>query len=112
MEELQSSKAIGTLTSWQLLAANVSVECDDKQEEQANFNFDECAGPNDEAMQEAFGVSGGKDVLLSCLRSPSFFAQPATLEDAKKLNVTPKQHHLLYREYRILNEIGSGAFGR
>eukprot|EP00775_Hariotina_reticulata_P005977 gene5977-6216_t len=26
--------------------------------------------------------------------------------------VTPKQHHLLYKEYRLSKEIGSGAFGR
>jgi hypothetical protein len=116
--DLQSVRSIGTLTSWQLLAEKAAADDGNSTEAEEDNNRVQDAGQADEThqgfMEKSFTSSSP---YLSQLRSPSFFSPrkpgsaAAVPEDAKCL-VTPKQHQMLYREYRVFNEIGSGAFGR
>jgi hypothetical protein len=117
--DLQSVKSIGTLTSWQLLAEKAAADDGNSTEAEEQDNpFHEADHPDETHQGFTERSFTSLNPYLSQLRSPLFFsphktgsAAAAALEDAK-CRVTPKQHQILYREYRVFNEIGSGAFGR
>ncbi len=89
---------MGTLTSWRLLAEGVNAE-------QGGSGACNADSPHDGACSQ----SKCDDTLLQrySLRSPSFWRgrNRTTLDTG----AAPKPLHLLYREYRLLNDIGAGA---
>ncbi|KAF6266153.1 kinase-like domain-containing protein [Scenedesmus sp. NREL 46B-D3] len=117
--DLESVKSIGTLTSWQLLAQKAAANdgsSTEPEEEDSRFQEADNVDETHQGFKEESFTS--PNPRLSQLRSPSFFtprkagsAAATAPEDPKGL-VTPKPHQLLYKEYRVFNEIGSGAFGR
>jgi hypothetical protein len=114
---LESAKSIGTLTSWQLLAEKAAADdgsSTDTEGEDSRFQEDEIDETHQGFKERSFA---SPNPYLSQLRSPSFFSprkagSAATAPEEPKKLVTPKQHQMLYKEYRVFNEIGSGAFGR
>jgi hypothetical protein len=115
---IESVKSIGTLTSWQLLAEKAVADDGSSTDGEAEDSpFHEADGVDEtyQGFKEQSFTS--PNPYLSQLRSPSFFSprkpgSTAAAPEEPKCLVTPKQHQLLYKEYRVFNEIGSGAFGR
>lgn len=114
---LESVKSIGTLTSWQLLAEKAAADdgsSTDADGEDSRFQETDNIDETHQGFKERSFTS--PNPYLSQLRSPSFSPRKAGSADAApeepKCLVTPKQHQNLYKEYRVFNEIGSGAFGR
>lgn len=116
-QECIDANSIGTLTSWQILAEQLGDGAND------TFSEDEEApavpATNTHASKSLSGnMLAVKAGIHLDLRSPSFVNPLPTLsgmfglEEAPASFVTPKQLHVLYKEYHLLNEIGSGAFGR
>jgi hypothetical protein len=82
----QRSNSIGALTSWQLLARQVGDgEVEDDNEPPTR--------------KQASAVPEG---LLCSPRSASWTSGHS---------ISPRPHHALYKEYRLLETIGKGAFG-
>lgn len=110
---------MGTLTGWQLLAGQLSDGNEFEFSEEQEDTDNEFMGYN-ESVAIFKGVPKQGIGVHVDLRSPSFITPVPTaslsnlfgLNEAPSSFVTPKQLHLLYKEYRLLNEIGSGAFGR
>lgn len=81
------TNSIGTLTSWQLLAKQVGND-DEEEEEQPK------------TLKQAPPIV---DDLVCSPRSSSWTSGTH--------RIAPRPHHALYKEYRLLETIGKGAFG-
>lgn len=81
----QRCDSIGTLTSWQLLARQVGSGEDEDDEVPAH--------------KQASAVP--EELLCS----------PPSASWTSGHGISPRPHHALYKEYRLLETIGKGAFG-
>lgn len=81
----QRCNSIGTLTSWQLLARQVGSGEDE-----------------DDKVPARRQASAVPEELLCSPRSASW---------SSGHGISPRPHHALYKEYRLLETIGKGAFG-
>lgn len=123
-DELSDDEApitLGTLTSWQILTEQMGEgSTDDSAGDAAQQTVPptgQTPAANSYTDQNLADSAGVQLNLRSALVSPSFSTPLPSLSGIFGLDepsnfATPKQLHQLYKEYRMLNEIGSGAFGR
>jgi len=90
------------VTGWQLLAKQVRKD-EDEEDSAADSSSD-----GDDA--EAETDNSRQRLHLRSLSNTSTLSEESGL--GSTACVTPRPHQWLYKEYKILDEIGSGGFGR
>lgn len=92
-------KSIGTLTGWQMLAEQVGHADMTTSSDGSRFSSSTNTGgaPGGGAKRRSEDGSGDEDL---------------TVRPSGGSFVNPRPHQWLYKEYKLLEEIGSGGFGR
>jgi hypothetical protein len=108
-----SKKLLGTLTSWQQIAANLESSASDQLQDDELDAVDSSPTTSFTATHVSPSRVNSRTAARYLTQARSFSLCSNRSDDSCcGVPVTPKQHHLLYKEYRLSKEIGSGAFGR
>lgn len=106
------SDRLDTLESWQLLASQLahsaSQQLDDEAPQSSATSLSPCVA---RSLSRTSRLPGLTPLQLRSYSTASMLSDSESVLSSCQL-VTPKQHHQLYKEYRLSREIGNGAFGR